>query len=57
VLVLIARVERLLILIRPIEASKSPIKKALNRLLSYSVGCKRLSVLLNAVVGEHRVPL
>jgi hypothetical protein len=52
-----ARVERLLILIGSIEASKYPIKKALNSLLFCSVGCKRLSILLNAIVGEHRVPL
>jgi hypothetical protein len=54
---LIAGVERLLILIGSIEALKYPIKKALNYLLSRSIGCKRLSVLLNMIVGKHGVPL
>ena len=54
---LMARVKRLLVLIRSIEALKYPIKKALNYLLFRSVGCKRLSVLLNAIVYKYRVPL
>ena len=48
--VLIARVERLLILIRSIKALKRSIKEVLNYSLSYYIGCKCLRVLLNSFV-------
>ena len=52
-----ARVEGLLILIGPIEALKRPIKEALNYFLSYYIGYKSLSVLLNTFIYKNRVPL
>ena len=52
-----ARVEDLLILIGPIEASKRPIKEALNYFLFCYIRCKSLSVLLNMFVRKDRVPL
>ena len=52
-----ARVEGLLILIGPTEASKRPIKEAPNYILSCYIRCKSLSVLLNTFVCKDRVPL
>jgi hypothetical protein len=52
-----ARVKDLLILIRPTEASKCPVKEAPNDFLSCCIRCKSLSVLLNTFVHKDRVPL
>ena len=52
-----ARVERLLILIGPIKASKRSIKEAPNYFLSYYIRCKRLSVLLDSFVRKDIMPL
>lgn len=57
IFVLIARVERLLILIESIKASKRSIKEAPNYFLSYYIGCKRLSVLLNSFVYKDIILL
>ena len=54
---LIVKVKGLLVLIRPTEAFKSPIKKALNRLLPCNIKCKHLSVFLNTVIYKYRVLL
>ena len=54
---LIARVERLLILIRSIKALKRSIKEALNYFLSCCIGYKRLSVLLNSFIRKDIIPL
>ena len=54
---LMARVERLLILIGSIEASKRSIKEAPNCFYPCCIRCKRLSVFLNTFVRKYRVPL
>ena len=54
---LMARVEYLLILIRPIEALKRSIKEALNCFYPYYIRCKRLSVFLNTFIRKYRVLL